>query len=111
MQNLVKNKRDVYIASKLANTNPIQYSEPVAYKLNVYPISSEIGLYTLGTSYTEYMRCKTNITTIKEGDGAYITNAPETEFNILGKNLEYIVTSVKQSLNEVEILFKRKVGV
>jgi len=111
MQNMVINKRDIYVASKIIDSNPIQYSTPIKTTINVYPISSEIGLQTIGISYNEYMRGLTNNIEIKEGDGAYINIKPEVDFNILGDNLEYIVTSVVPKINEVEIMFRRKAGV
>lgn len=110
MRTLERDKKPLYICSKIKDSEPVQFEEPVKRYLNVVATTSEADIVAFGESYKEYRRAKISISDIDkyhEGDRAYIYKQPPEQHDMLCEGADFEIYSVSDSVSEVSVLFKR----
>lgn len=108
MRTLSRDKKALYICSKIKESNPVQFEEPKKYYLNVVSTNSQADIATFGESYKEYR--KVTVSTkykdlFHEGDRAYIYVTPSDDK--LCNDADFVIYSVSDSITETVVLFKR----
>lgn len=110
MRTLERDKKPLYICTKIKDSEPVQFKEPFGIKLNVVATTSEADIVAFGDAYKQYRRAKISIRDLDkfhEGDRAYIYVTPPEVHDILCDGADFEITSISDSVSEVSILFKR----
>lgn len=110
MRTLERDKKPLYVCTKIKDSDPVQFEEPFLVKLNVVATTSEADIVAFGDSYKEYRRAKISIKDMDkfhEGDRAYIYVRPPEIHDVLCETADFEITSISDSVSEVSVLFKR----
>lgn len=110
MRTLERDKKPLYICTRIKDSDPVQFQEPFMVRLNVVATTSQADIVAFGDSYKEYRRAKISVTDMDkfhEGDRAYIYVTPPETHDALCETADFEITSISDSVSEVSILFKR----
>lgn len=114
MHTLLRNKRKLYVCTKTETNGIKTYSEPIKLYENYRITNSKADLETFGLDSYQYIRIKTDNSHAQYyhlGDRVYINTIPPEEHDSLCKNADYeVIQDPVQTLNELEVMLKRRSG-
>lgn len=88
------------------------FAPPTPRRINLFPVSSELILESGGELSTQYLRGRLPLShpdKYVEGDRCYVHTNLRAEHNPEDPGCDYVVESVKEGHNVVEIMLKRLV--
>ncbi len=114
MNHLTRNKRKIYLCNQQEQNNRIIFLEPVEYKLNYQPLSTDGEIIVAGNEYNKRLAVYTspNIAqNFHNNDRCYVFKEPPKEHSIICDDADYYVDGEPLTfLNESRFYLQRMTG-
>lgn len=110
MRTLKRDKKPLYLCSKILNSEPQQFQEPKEIYLNTVATTTEADIKAFGDNYKQYRRATVPIEKLsefQEGDRAYIFVQKPEVHDKLCTDCDFEIYSVSDSVSQGVIMFKR----
>ena len=103
-------KKSGYITDTTGNEIPT-YSEPVAYRANVQPLSGYMDIQSYGEKIDKMYKAVLNsnefVDVFNEGDKAYLGGITPDGETVNGENANYLVVSVRTQFRIIQVYFEK----
>lgn len=114
MKHLTRNKRTIYLCKQAVENDRIIFQEPVEYKINFQPLSSDGEIIASGTDYTKRLVVYTNPDIAKEfhnHDRCFVFREKPEEYDKTCNTADFFVDGEPLIyLNESHFYLQRMLG-
>lgn len=114
MKQLLRNRRNVYLCNKIEDNGRMKFTEPVLYKLNFQPLSTDGEIIASGNDYVNRLAIYTDVERARNFhnfDRCYVYVEPPEIVDDFCANADFYVDGEPLFyLNEATIYLQRMIG-